>query len=650
MSAGGRKDESRPGFSLVSDFAVGYEWAMFKTARSHRGILRPEVGLTLGLFALTLALYWPARTFGYINLDDFLYVAENPMVLGGLNGAGIRQAFTTVLEQWWLPLLWISYMADIAAFGMGPHGHHLTNVVLHAANAGLLFWVLFRMTGSRWPSFFAAALFAWHPTRVEAVAWIAARKDVLSGLFFILALWAYARHAEQPSARRMRLVAAAMLAGLMSKAILVVLPPILLLLDAWPLRRARWPRGAAAWAEWRPLLAEKWPVIGLAAVFAAINLGTHTTGRGEGAPLSIAERLAMIAPNYFDYVQNVALPLRLNIVYPESEIVVWPFALLALAVLLGATWTVWRWRERWPYGTVGWLWFLVALFPIVRGVRLGLAQYANRWSYLPLIGLGIALAWTAAEWSRSSRRRQALALAAGGAVLALCLAGTRAELPRWRNSLTVFRRAAALAPDSHFAQNSLGLALLDAGQADVAADHVRRASELDPANAGYRANLGIAMLKLNRPADALPLLDEAIRIKGDVAIFHNNRGKALAALGRAAEAREAYEAALRLEPAHAEAHYNLGFQFYEAGLAAEALPHFQIAIRGRPAVAPMWFNLGMAYAALGRYAEAEPCVARALELEPDMPSAAAALLRIRLLRPQPPPGPKTGEFPQVKRM
>ena len=605
---------------------------MSKIAHGFRGLLRLEIGLALGLCALTLALFWPARTFGYINLDDFLYVAENPMVLGGLNGAGICQAFTTVLEQWWLPLLWISYMADIAAFGMGPHGHHLTNVLLHAANAGLLFWVLFRMTGARWPSFFAAALFAWHPTRVEAVAWIAARKDVLSGLFFMLALWAYARPAAQSSRRRIGWTFAAMLAGLMSKAVLVALPPLLLLLDVWPLRRARWPHGVSAWPEWRPLLAEKIPLFGLAAVFAGLNLCTHTTGRGVGAPISLTARLGMIAPNYLDYLQNVAVPLRLSILYPESDVVVWPFALLALAVVLGATGMIWRWRDRWPCGTVGWLWFLIALFPVVRGIRLGLAQYANRWSYLPLIGVGMALAWTAAEWSRGSLRRQWIAVGAGGAVLALCLAGTQAELPRWRNSQTIFRRAAELAPDSHFARNSLGLALLDAGRAETAAEHIRRASELDPANAGYRANLGIAMLKLNRPEAALPLLDEAIQMRGDVAIFHNNRGKALAALGRGAEARAAYEAALRLEPAHAEAHYNLGFQLYEAGLAAEALPHFQIAIKGRPAVAPMWFNLGMAYAALGRYAEAEPCVARALELEPDMPAAAAALMRIRLLR------------------
>ena len=586
--------------------------------------------MAIALFAATLALFWPATGFGYINLDDYLYVVENPMVQGGLSGEGIRQAFTTVLEQWWLPLLWISYMADVAVFGSGPHGHHLVNVWLHAANAALLFWVLFRMTGSRWRSLFVAALFAWHPTRTEAVAWISARKDVLSGLFFMLALWAYVRHAERPGAGRMAAVFGWMLLGLMSKAILIVLPPILLLLDVWPLRRADWPTRVADGKAWGGLLREKAPLIALAAVFMGLNLLTHTTGRGEGAPVSLAARFAMIAPNYLDYLQKIAAPIRMSIMYPENDVVSWPFAVAAWAVLLWATWVVLGQRAKRPYGTVGWLWFLVALLPVIRGVRLGLAQYANRWSYLPLIGLGLALAWTAGEWAERPRVRKGV-WAGCALALALCAFRTHAQLPWWRNSLTVFRRAAYVDPRSHFAQNSFGLALVDAGLVEKGAVHIREAARLNPANSGYFANLGSALLKLGRAEEALQLQDEAIRMKGDEAPYYNNRGRALRELGRNDEARAAFETALGLDPTHPEANYNMGYQLYQAGSAAEALPYFLKAVRGRPDSAPMWYDLGMACAQLGRYAEADAYVRKALELDPNTPGARESLMRLRIL-------------------
>ena len=593
--------------------------------------IRAEAWIAGALFAATLALYWPATGFGFINLDDYLYVAENPMVMGGLTGGGIRQAFSTVLEQWWLPLLWISYMADIAVFGTGPHGHHVVNVFLHAANAALLFWALFRLTGSRWRSLFVAALFAWHPTRVEAVAWISARKDVLSGLFFMLALLAYARHVERPSARRMGGVVALMLAGLMSKAILIVLPPVLLLLDVWPLRRVARPWGAGAWAEWKPLLREKALLIGLATAFMGVNLLTHTTGRGEGAPVSSLARLAMIAPNVMDYLQMLAVPIHLSIVYPESDAVSWPYAIASLLTLLGATWAMWGHREKRPYWLVGWLWFLVALLPVLRGVRLGLAQYANRWSYLPLIGLGLALAWAAAAWGEGSRRRRWVAAGACGVALALCAVRAHALLPWWRNSLTVFQRAAYVTPEFPFAQNSLGLALVEAGMVEAGAVHLRQAAQLDPRTPGYVANLGSALLKLGRAEEALALQDDAIRMKGDEASYPNNRGLALRALGRNDEARAAFEAALKLEPTHPEANYNMGFQLYQAGLAAEALPYFLKAVHGRPGTAAMWYDLGMACAQLGRHAEAEAYVGKAMALDPRTPGAEAALARLRLL-------------------
>lgn len=592
--------------------------------------IRAEHGIALALFAVTLALFWPATKHQFVDFDDYTYVVENPMVMDGLTARGVQQAFSTVHEQWWLPLLWISYMADIAMFGPGPFGHHLANILLHAANAALLFWALFRLTGSRWRSFFVAALFAWHPTRVEAVAWIAARKDVLSGLFFMLALGAYARHAERPGARRMLPVCALMLAGLMAKAILIVLPPILLLLDFWPLRRVGRPWGPGAWKAWKPVLLEKAPLIALATVFVGVNLCTHSTARGEGAGEPLWARFAALAPNVTDYLRLCVCPVRLSAYYPEAATVAWFPALAALLFVAAATATVAGQGRRRPYWTVGWLWFLLALLPILRGLRLGLAQYADRWTYLPLIGLALALSWTAAEWAERPRGRAWVA-AACGAVLVLCMVRTHAQLPWWRNSLLLFGRAVHLAPEAHFARNSLALALVEAGRTEEGVAQFEIAIRQRPAHGDYYSNMGAAVLKAGRAEEALALHDEALRYEKGKAFIHNSRGRALAALGRRDEARAAYEEALRLEPEHPEANYNLAVMLYEAGSAAAALPHFQMAVRGRPGSAPMWFNLGMAQAQLGRYAEAAACVGKALELDPETAGAREAMARLRLL-------------------
>ncbi len=596
---------------------------------SARSGFRAEWGIAALLFALTLALFWPAQGFDYVNLDDNVFVADNPMVAGGLRWEGVRQAFTTVHEQWWLPLLWISYMVDVALFGAGPHGHHLVNVLLHAANAALLFWALFRMTGSRWRSAFVAALFAWHPLQVEPVAWITARKDVLSGLFFMLGLLAYRRHARQPSAGRLAAVFALMLAGLMAKAVLIAVPFILLLLDYWPLRRAQALWGGAAWAEWKPLLREKIPLFGLAAVFVAVNLCTHASGRGDGSPLGPLDRLGLVAPNVFAYLNKIAVPVRLSIFYPERDAVSWPLSLAAAAALAAATAVGFRERKKRPHMLVGWLWFLLALAPVVRGVRMGLAQSADRWTYLPLIGLGIALAWTGAEWARGRARRWVPA--AGALILAACVARTHAQLPWWRNDLAMFRRAVVLAPNHPLMHSHYGKALHAAGRYQEAEPELREALRLHPDYGEYWSALGMTLLKLGRAEEALAAYDRAIEVQPDGARFYNNRGNALVQLGRADEAEAAFAEAVRRMPNGAQAHYNLGNLLAHSGRVPEALPHYEAAVRSRPDLAQLWFNLGVAYAQVDRPAEAVACVERALRIDPALPNGEKTLARLRLL-------------------
>ncbi|MGD9611471.1 MAG: tetratricopeptide repeat protein [Kiritimatiellia bacterium] len=593
--------------------------------------IRAEVVMAIFLFVVTLSLFGAARGFGFIHLDDYPYVADNPMVAGGLRWEAVKQAFTTVHEQWWLPLLWISYMADVDLFGPGSPGHHFVNVLLHAANAALLFWALFRMTGSRWRSAFVAALFAWHPTRVEAVAWIAARKDVLSGLFFMLALLAYVRHARKPSALRMAPVFLLLLAGLMSKAVLVAVPCVLLALDAWPLRRAKTVGGASAWREWRPLLLEKIPLLLLAAVFMAINVHTHTSGMGGDKLVPLATRLGLIAPNVWAYLGKIAAPVRLNILYPECDVVSWPGSIAAALVLAGALALAYRQRAVRPYLLTGGLWFLLLLAPVVRGVRLGLAQYADRWTYLPLIGLGLALVWSAAEWAGAAPVRRRMVFAAGLAILTACLWRTPAQLGWWRDSLTLFARAAFLAPGHPVVHANYGLELLDAGRPLEGEAHLRKAVRLDPGNAVNQSNWGLALLELGRAEEALGAQDRAVALAPGVASHRLNRGIALDRLGRRDEALAEFEEALRLRPDYADAHLSCGNLLLVGGHADEALVHFEAAARARPDRPMYWFNLGLAHAQLGHYAQALACVDRTLRLDPDFPKARWNRMRLQLL-------------------
>ena len=442
---------------------------------------------------LALILFAPAVGFDFINYDDNAFVYANPHVIGGFSLENLRWAFTTVHEQWWLPVLWISYMADSTLLGTDPWGYHLVNVLLHAANAGLLGWILFRMTGSKWRSVLVAALFAAHPLRIEAVAWVTARKDVLSGLFFMLGLLAYVRHVERPSIVRMALVATCLLLGLMSKGNLVIFPLLLLLLDLWPLHRAE-----LVWAKpnnkkWRKSLVEKIPLFLLAGIFIAINLHTHISGTGVGLHVPILARVAFVPGNVWTYLRLVFWPMHLSVIYPEHDVVQ---PLTTLAALLGLTGITalgfWQVRRR-PDLLVGWLWFLVALFPIVRGVRLGYAAYADRFTYLPSIGLSIALVWSL-DGSRYPKTGKALLLL----LLAICSLQTTWILPVWKDSIHLYTYSLQNTPDSPVLHNNLGTALMDNHRHAESVEHFEKTVSLDPGFLPAWANWALALHKLER--------------------------------------------------------------------------------------------------------------------------------------------------------
>jgi len=534
-----------------------------------------DILLAVLLFVLTFTLFAPALGYEFINLDDYPYVAANPMVRDGLSWGAVVQAFTTVHEHWWLPLLWISYMLDITLFGAGPHGHHGVNVLLHAVNAGLLFWVLRRMTGARWPSFLVAALFAWHPLRVESVAWIAARKDVLSGLFFLLAIWAYARYAERPRARRMGWVAGWMLLGLMAKPILIVLPILLLLLDRWPLQRVACGQNRDAWKVWAPRIWEKFPLFALSFLFGVVHLSTHWVNAVGNGQQSLWMRLGLIPPNYWTYLRLFFWPSGLSILYPDIDTVAWGWSLLATGGLFAATLLLWRGRKTAPYVWVGWAWFVVALFPVIRGIRMGLAGYADRYIYLPSIGLGLALIWWGTALARHHRRIPLAVLMAVG-VLAVSVWSTARYLSVWRDSGSVFTHARAAGPVNPDIFLHHGVWQMGEGKWASATNSFHAFLETQPKDARGAGNLG----------------------------------RLLVLQGQLTEAREVLSPLMATSPVPWQVAGAWGMALLHEGRAAEALPIFQAAVTGYPDAFPLWLDAQRAafeagdHEAVNRQAEA----------------------------------------------
>ena len=484
-----------------------------------------------GVVLLTFALFAPAIGFDYVDLDDPQYVFSNPHVLSGLNPDNVRWAFTHAHESWWLPALWISYMADATLLGKEPWGFHLVNVLLHAANAGLLFWVLRRATGATRTSACAAVLFAIHPLRVESVAWITERKDVLSGLFWMLALAAHLRQAEKPSAGKILLLFLLMALGLISKATVVVLPLALLLLDYWPLNRLRTRDG------WTICLREKIPLFALAAVFAAITLTTHIGAGGQYSPLAGWERIGIIPGNYFPYLAKFFWPARLSIYYPEHDAANWGMFAAAGAVLLVATGLCWRLRRRAPGVLMGWLWFLVVALPIIRGIRIGIADYANRFIYLPSIGLAIALAWGFSAWlsSRPAGKRWLGALAL--LTLGACAGLTAYNLRFWRDSGTLFGRAWELDPTNYLGITGRGVALQKAERWEEARALFAQAAADAPGVVRFRVNLALALVNMDRLPEAFAVLEDAQRGDPDDPELAYARGLAYLQAGQPNHAR-----------------------------------------------------------------------------------------------------------------
>ncbi|HZN54386.1 MAG TPA: tetratricopeptide repeat protein [Candidatus Polarisedimenticolaceae bacterium] len=523
------------------------------------------------LLALTLAAYAPSLRNGLTNYDDDVYVTANPHVKHGLDAEAVRWAFTTTRAANWHPLTWIAHTLDWSAYGARPLGHHLSSLLLHAANAILLFLLLERMTAEVWPSALVAALFAAHPLHVESVAWIAERKDVLAALFWLLAAWAYVTYSRAPSARRMAVVAALMAAGLLAKPMPVTLPFALLLLDVWPLRRTD--------AGWRRLVAEKIPLFVLGAASCAVTLAVQRAGGAVASwtRIPLPERIGNALWSYLAYLGATVWPSGLAAIYPYPSAIPWWRWGIAAAVLAAISAIALRLRSTRPWLAVGWLWFLGTLVPVIGLVQVGVQARADRYTYVPLIGVFVMIAW-----SVPARMRRRLSIPAAAVVAALAVAtGVQARV--WRDSATLFAHALAAAGGSATAHVNLGAALEGAGRDDEALGHYEEALKLDPGSrpahnriAGLLARRG----RLDEAADHY--LDVLRRIPSDPETL-SNYGIVLARQGRLPDAIDTFRAALAAGPENpASVHTNLGNALLLSGKRVEAIAEYREALRLDP--------------------------------------------------------------------
>ncbi len=536
------------------------------------------------LVVAVLALFWPVRDYRFINFDDPEYAADNPQVREGLSLRSMVWALTATSTANWHPLTWLSHLADGQLFGQKPGGHHLVNVLFHAAGTLLLFLVWRGLTGACWPSLLVAALFGLHPLHVESVAWVSERKDVLSGFFWMLTMAAYLHQVRRPSPGRMLLTAACLALGLMAKPMLVTLPLVLLLLDWWPL--GRFPRRAGEWPRVTGrLLLDKAPLFLLAAASGIITFLVQRQGGAVASihKLTLSSRLAHAAVAYLWYAVKMVWPAHLGIIYLHP--VVPPPAWQTLAgagFLLAGTIAALRWGSRRPFLLTGWLWYAVTLLPVIGLVQVGNQAVADRYSYLTLIGLFVMIAWGGGELAASSRTaRLATAGAAVAVVLTLGLAA-RHQLGYWKDSETLFGRAVALSGDNWLARNSLGMAFGEQERLPEAEAELREAVRLEPRFALAHYNLGVTYLKMGKPREAQGALARAIEIRPDYTEAHYNLGVAFLNLGRIEEAMEEYREAIRLQPDLGPAHFALGYVQATRGERAAALGEYEILRRLDP--------------------------------------------------------------------
>jgi protein O-mannosyl-transferase len=596
------------------------------------------VAVCFFLATIVWAVFGQTVHYEFVNYDDPGYVYQNPAITQGLNWHGIVWTFTHVNVGTWFPLTDISHQLDWQLYGLNAGGHHLTNVLLHAATVILLFLVLRKMTGLLWPSAFVAAVFAIHPLRVESVAWVAERKDVLSGFFFMLTLWAWARYVKKRSqvengklnaisagaALDYCLVLAFFALGLMSKSMLVTLPFVLLLLDYWPLNRLSSVTIASRplFRAWLGLILEKIPFLLLSAATCVVTVLTQKNAIVIAQSLTFPWRVGNALLAYTDYLGHMIYPVGLAVAYTQSETnpSIGRIILSAL-ILISISLAVVVCRRKHPYLVVGWLWYLGMLLPVIDIMQVAQNARADRYTYLPQIGLYILMTWGAVEFCSSWRYRRAMLGFFATAILAGLLADAYIQTTYWKNSITLWTRSLACTAENSFAYNTIGSALVAQKKWDEAIQNFERALQIKPDYAEAEVNLGVALVNLDKRDEAIPHFLRALQINPYSADAHYNLGDALATQGKQQEAVQHFERALQFKPDFPAAHYDLGLALAMQGKWPEAIQHFDQALRFKLDDTDARYILAVALATEKKWGEAIELYKQVLQAKPDFAEA-----------------------------
>ena len=617
-----------------------------------RGASRLRAWLVAFALAVgTVACYWPAQHFDYVSLDDSIYVTEAPMVQAGITWPGFKWAFTSVDGGNWNPLVWLSHMLDIQMFGPEAGGHHVTNVLLHLANVLLLFGILRAMTGAIWPSALVAALFAWHPAHVESVAWVSERKDVLSTLFWLLTMWAYLRYAQKfkVSGSKFKVFYALALLffalGLMSKPMLVTLPLILLVMDWWPL--GRFARRGAESAELQdkpakavpPItiaraLLEKVPFFALSVVAAMVAMWAQQKAHAVGSA-HLDLRLENALVSCAAYVGEFFWPAKLAINYPYPEtIATWRVISAGLLLVMITLAVIWTRKER-PYLAAGWMWFLVTLTPVIGLVQLGMQSMADRYTYVPYIGLGLMLSWGLTDLAGRAEPWRIIAVTAAVGALVACIAVTLKQVTYWRNSKALYQHAVAVTQGNIIAHGNLGSILQDEGNLEGAEREFREEVRLQPNLSKPYNDLGKTFALQGKIPEAGEMFAKAVRLEPGFGQARRNLGTALLKQGRLEEGLAQLKIGVELEPDNVDAHRKMAEILIQNGKAAEATKYCEMVVKAKPRDAHVRYMLGEAWLAQKHYEEAAANLMEAMRLAPNVPQLMNALAWIYATCPKP---------------
>jgi tetratricopeptide (TPR) repeat protein len=579
------------------------------------------LGIYLLLAGITFVVYKPVLHHQFVNFDDDVYVTGNEDVKAGLTGQSILRAFEAPSAHFWHPLTMLSHTLDCELFDLKPAGHHLTNLLLHIANALLLFYVLKDMTGSTgspqagavWKSALVSALFALHPLHVESVAWVSERKDVLSTLFWMLTMIGYVRYVRRPTAVRYSATLILFLLGLMAKPMLITLPFVLLLMDYWPLNRLQNKKDVYQ------LALEKAPFLVLSAAFSVVAFWAQ---RGEVEltlkwPVRI--RIANAFISYFEYIEKMFWPAGLSVFYPHPEDKLSMLGAAIAFVILAGVSILAIYLSRRKYLLTGWLWYLGTLVPVIGFVQVGVFAMADRYTYISLTGLFIIIVWGADELLGGWRwRKIALGVSAPLVLLALSIC-TSIQLRYWQNSITLFEHSLKVTSNNYLAYNNFGFAYIELGRYKEAAEAFKEAIKIKGDYAEAHINLSLAYIELGRYNEAVEVCKEAIRIWLNYADAYCNLGTAYLGLGNNDAAIQACKEAINIEPNFADAHYNLGLAYVHLNRYDEAITAFKQAIQIKPDLAKAHYNLGLAYGLVGRYDEGITALRQAIQIKPDYP-------------------------------